>query len=57
MHTEPHTGDEHHHRPRHLAEKFEGIVGIVAVAAIILLAIGLIYGVMTTGGTDPKWMQ
>ncbi|MBU1378601.1 MAG: hypothetical protein KKE02_02375 [Alphaproteobacteria bacterium] len=57
MHTEPHTGDVRHHKPKHLAEKFEGVVGIVMVAAIVLLAIGLIYGIMTTGSTTPKWMQ
>jgi len=27
------------------------------VAAIIILAVGLIYGIMTTGETTPKWMQ
>ena len=57
MHTEPHSGDVRHHKPKHLAEKFEGVVGIVMVAAIVLLAIGLIYGIMTTGATTPKWMQ
>lgn len=57
MHTEPHNGEVHHHKPRHLAEKFEGMVGIVMVAAIVLLAIGLIYGIVTTGDVEPKWMQ
>jgi hypothetical protein len=57
MHTEPHTGDIKHHKPRHLAERFEGMVGIVAIAAIVLLAIGLIYGVLTTGSATPSWMQ
>lgn len=57
MHTEPHTGEVKHHKPRHLAEKFEGMIGVVMVAAICLLAIGLIYGILTTGSTDPKWMQ
>jgi hypothetical protein len=57
MHTEPHTGDIKHHKPRHLAEKFEGVVGIVMVAAIVLLAVGLIYGILTTGDTTPSWMK
>lgn len=57
MHTEPHTGEVKHHKPRHLAEKFEGMVGIAAVAAIVLLAVGLIYGVLTTGSADPSWMK
>jgi len=56
MHTEPHT-ELRHQKPRHLAEKFEGMIGIVMVAAIVLLAIGLIYGIVTTGDVEPKWMQ
>ena len=56
MRTEPHT-EVHHHKPRHLAEKFEGMIGIIMVAAIVLLSVGLIYGLMITGSTDPKWMQ
>ena len=57
MHTEPHTGEVKHHKPRHLAEKFEGMIGMVMVAAVVLLAIGLIYGVLTTGNADPAWMK
>lgn len=57
MHTEPHTGQVRRHKPKHLAEKFEGVIGIVMVAAIVLLAVGLIYGIVTTGNTAPKWMQ
>lgn len=56
MHTEPDTGVKHV-RPRHLAEKFEGMVGMVMVAAIVILAVGLIYGVLTTGSTTPSWMR
>lgn len=54
MDTQP---EVHHARPRHLAEKFEGLIGVIMVAAIVLLAIGLIYGVITTGDSTPKWMQ
>lgn len=57
MHSEPQIGEVKHQKPRHLAEKFEGMVGVVAVAAIVLLAIGLIYGVLTTGSADPAWMK
>lgn len=55
MHTEPH--EITHHKPKHLAEKFEGMIGVIMVAAIVLLAVGLIYGILTTGSADPKWMQ
>ncbi len=54
MHTEPHT--EGHHKPRHLAEKFEGMIGVVMIAAIVLLAVGMVYGIMTTDST-PAWMR
>lgn len=57
MHTDRDTGEVQHHKPRHLAEKFEGMIGVIMVAAIVLLAIGMIYGIVTTGATDPKWMQ
>lgn len=57
MHTEPHSGEVKHHKPRHLAEKFEGMIGVFMVAAIVLLAVGFIYGILTTGSADPKWMQ
>lgn len=56
MQSESHQGQVKHHKPKHLAEKFEGMVGVIMVAAIVLLAIGLIYGLMTTDST-PKWMQ
>ncbi len=56
MHSDPHTVAPHR-KPRHLAEKFEGLIGVIMVAAIVLLAIGLIYGIVTTGDAGPKWMQ
>ena len=40
MHTEPHTGEVRHHKPKHLAEKFEGMIGIIMVAAIIIALTG-----------------
>ena len=57
MHTDPAHDEVVHHKPKHIAERLEGLVGVVMVAAIILLAIGLIYGIMTTGDAGPKWMQ
>ena len=47
----------HPHKNRHLAERFEGLLGILMVAAIVVLAVGLIYGVVTTGDTTPTWMR
>ncbi len=57
MQTEPHSGEVRHQKPRHLAERFEGLVGVIMVIAIAILAVGLVYGILTTGSTDPKWMQ
>ena len=57
MHTDPAHDEVVHHKPKHLAERFEGLIGIVMVAAIILQVIGLVFGLMTTGPVEPKWMQ
>jgi hypothetical protein len=55
---QPEVGHQHHHhKNRHLAEKFEGYLGIAMVAAIVVLGVILIYGIMNTGGTTPAWMQ
>jgi hypothetical protein len=56
MSTEPHSGEVQHHKPKHLAEKFEGILPMVMVIAIVVLAVGLIYGLLTTDST-PSWMK
>ncbi len=50
-------GVVHHHKDRHLAERFERLIGIVMVVAIAILAVGLIYGVVTTGEATPSWMR
>ena len=57
MHTEPHHTEVRHHKNKHLAERFEKMLGTLMVIAIVLLAVGLIYGIVTTGDTTPKWMQ
>jgi len=57
MQTESHTPPAKSQKPRHLAEKFEGMIGMIMVVAIAILAIGFIYGIVTTGSADPKWMQ
>lgn len=52
-----HEVHHHHHKNRHLAEKFEGFIGIAMVAAIVVLGAILIYGLINTGSTAPSWMQ
>jgi hypothetical protein len=56
MHTE--TDHEiHHHKPRHLAEKFEGLIGMAMVAALVVLGAILIYGIMSTGDATPAYLR
>jgi hypothetical protein len=57
MHTDPTHGEARHHKPRHLAEKFEGYFGIIMVVAAAILAVGLIWGLMQSGNSDPIWMR
>ena len=54
MHSDHHD-DAHHHKPRHLAERFEGMLGYIMIGAIVLLAIGMVYGIMTTDNTPSWW--
>ena len=55
MHSDHHD-DVPHHKNRHLAERFEGMLGYIMIGAIVLLAIGMVYGIMTTDNT-PSWMR
>jgi cell division protein FtsL len=55
MHTEHHD-EVRHHRNRHLAERFEGMLGVLMLVAIAVLAVGLVFGIMTTDST-PTWMR
>jgi hypothetical protein len=57
MHTEPHHGEARPHKNKHLAEKFEGMLGVLMVLAIVLLVAGLIWGVMSGDGGTPKYLQ
>jgi len=54
MHSDHHD-EAHHHKPRHLAERFEGMLGYIMIGAIVLLAIGMVYGIMTTDNTPSWW--
>lgn len=52
-----HQGEVTHHKNKHRAEKFEHLLGVLMVVAIAILAVGLIYGIMTTGHSTPSWMR
>ena len=56
MSTEHH--EVHHHRNRDTAKKLEGLIQLLMVVAIAVLAVGLIYGLVNTGGAStPSWMR
>ncbi|HXA41139.1 MAG TPA: hypothetical protein VNW53_19215 [Phenylobacterium sp.] len=45
-----------HHKNKHVAERFEGLLGKLMVAAIVVLAIGMVYAI-ATGDPTPTWMR
>lgn len=45
------------HRNRHTAERMEGMLGKLMVAAIVVLAIGLVWAIAAGGDTTPAWMR
>lgn len=57
MSTEHDVEHHHPHRNKHVAEKLEGLIGVLMVIAIAVLAIGLIYGIMQTGSAPPDYMR
>jgi hypothetical protein len=57
MHTEPHHGQVRPHKPKHLAERFEGLLSTAMVVVVVLLAIGLIYGIMSGAGGTPSYLR
>jgi len=44
------------HKNKHMAEKFEGLLGTLMVVAIVVLAIGMVYAI-ATGNSTPTWMR
>jgi hypothetical protein len=57
MSTEHH--EVHHPRKHNGAQQFERLIQIAMVVAVAVLAIGLIYGLVNTGGgaDTPSWMR
>jgi len=56
MSTEQH-GEVHHHRKRNTALRVESMIQMFMVIAAAILAIALIYGVVSTGSSAPAWMR
>ena len=49
--------DTPHHRNRHLAEKFEGMLSKAMIGAVIILAVAMVWMLMTTDTSVPTWMR
>jgi hypothetical protein len=49
----------HHPRKHNGAQQFERLIQIAMVVAVAVLAVGLIYGLVNTGGgaDTPSWMR
>jgi hypothetical protein len=45
------------HRPKHTAERIQSLLGKVMLLAVAVLAVGMIYGIVTTGSVTPSWMH
>jgi hypothetical protein len=45
------------HKNRHQAERFEGLLGKIMVAAIVVLAIGMVWAIVAGGNSTPTWMR
>jgi len=56
MSTEHDVG-RHHHKNRQVAKRLENLIGVLMVIAIAILAIGLIYGIVSTGSSPPDYMR
>jgi len=44
------------HRNKHIAERFEGLLGTLMIVAVVVLAIGMFYAI-ATGDSTPSWMR
>ena len=54
MHSEPQ--GVRPHRNRHRAEQFEGLLSKAMVVVVVLLAVGMVWMLMT-GDSTPSWMR
>jgi hypothetical protein len=45
------------HRNHHTAERIQSLMGKLMLIGIAVLAVGMIYGIVTTGSVTPSWMH
>ena len=46
-----------HTKPKHLAQKVEGYIGVAMVVAAVLMLAVLAIAFMNTGNVHPSWMR
>jgi len=47
----------HHAKPKHLAQRLEGYIGVAMVVAAVLMLVVLAFAFMNTGNSHPSWMR
>ena len=47
----------HRPKPKHLAQRVEGYIGMAMVVAAVLMLAVLAVAFMNTGNTHPSWMR
>jgi hypothetical protein len=55
MHSDNH--GETHHKPKHLAEKVEGLIPMLMLVAIVILGAALVWAVMSGDGGTPSYLR
>ena len=56
----PEEHEEHHvthHKPRHIAEKLERYIGIIAAVVAGIMIVGVLIAFSQTGNDTPSWMR
>lgn len=46
-----HDDTHHHHRNRHLLQRFEGYADLIMVGALVILALAMVVGLITADGS------
>ena len=50
MQSAHHEGEHHHHKTKHLLERYEGYTALIAVGLIIALGAAMLVGLLTANG-------
>jgi hypothetical protein len=50
-------GEVHHAKPKHLAEKVEGYIGVAMVVAALVILVVVAIAFMNAGSERPSWIH